>query len=151
LPDGRFLTLSHAVFDWNGTLALDGHLSRRVEELLRELAQRLKVYIVSADTHGTLQQATGQLGLDIRRVKRGEEKVAVVHQLRAQGARGVVAVGNGANDVGMLRAADCAIAVVGGEGAVPAVLWVADVVCPSGEAAIQLLLHPQRLVATLRP
>jgi soluble P-type ATPase len=59
-------------------------------------------------------------------------------------------VGNGANDVDMLAEAALGIAVLGSEGlAVPALI-AADVLAASIDEALELLLNPKRLVATLR-
>jgi soluble P-type ATPase len=66
------------------------------------------------------------------------------------GAAQVAAVGNGANDEGMLRAAAVGIAVIQQEGTAVATLCAADVVVPDIRAALDLLIEPQRLIATLR-
>ena len=50
----------------------------------------------------------------------------------------------------MLREAALGIAVVGGEGAAAAALREADVVVTDVLAALDLLLNPRRLMATLR-
>ena len=66
------------------------------------------------------------------------------------GAERVVAIGNGANDAEMLAAAALGIAVLGPEGLATATLRAVDVVVGRIEDALDLLLQPQRLVATLR-
>ena len=65
--------------------------------------------------------------------------------------RHVAAIGNGANDVAMLRAAEFGIAVIGSEGASREALMAANLAVSSGEAALDLFLNPKRIVATLRP
>ena len=62
----------------------------------------------------------------------------------------VVAVGNGANDAAMLHKASLGIAVLGGEGLALACLTAADIVVPDIGAALDLLLQPRRILATLR-
>jgi soluble P-type ATPase len=54
------------------------------------------------------------------------------------------------NDTGMLRRAALGIAVLGGEGLAVACLPAADVVAPDIGTALDLLLRPPRLLATLR-
>ena len=66
------------------------------------------------------------------------------------GARCVVAIGNGANDEAMLRRAALGIAVMGNEGLAVACLNAADVIVPDIGSALDLLLWPRRLIATLR-
>jgi len=50
----------------------------------------------------------------------------------------------------MLQAAALGIAVIGPEGAAADTLHAADIVAPNIHAALDLLLHPLRVVATLR-
>jgi len=75
-----------------------------------------------------------------------EQKRSLVERL---GAERVVAIGNGANDAGMLQAAALGIAVLGPEGLAGEAWQAADVVAGIHQA-LDLLLHPRRLVATLR-
>jgi soluble P-type ATPase len=70
--------------------------------------------------------------------------------VRRLGAESVVAVGDGANDARMLRDAALGIAVIGGEGAPGATIGEADVVVTDLLAALDPLIHPRRLAATLR-
>jgi hypothetical protein len=70
--------------------------------------------------------------------------------VRTLGPRQVVAMGNGANDVLMLQEAALGIAVLGPEGLCADALRASDVVVADPWAGLDLLLHPARLVATLR-
>jgi soluble P-type ATPase len=70
--------------------------------------------------------------------------------VRALGPSGVTAIGNGANDVGMLREAELGIAVLGHEGLAREAAEAADVLVASVHGALDLLLRPKRLLATLR-
>ena len=62
----------------------------------------------------------------------------------------VIAVGNGNNDWRMLKAARLGIAVSTGEGCAVATMLHADIQAGGILEALDLLLHPQRLRATLR-
>ena len=70
--------------------------------------------------------------------------------MRRIGAASVAAVGQGANDAGMLRAAAVGIAVMSPEGLAVETLHAADVVVSDILDALELLEKPIRLVATLR-
>jgi soluble P-type ATPase len=61
-----------------------------------------------------------------------------------------VAIGNGRNDVNMLAEAALGIAVMGPEGTSSEAVRAADVVVMSINEALDVLLHPERLKATLR-
>jgi len=153
LPGAKDLMLSHLVCDVNGTLAMDGQISAPVRERLITLAAQLQVHLVTADTYGTLPSLLNELQrvgapVQAQRVETGADKVAYV---RALGAEQVVALGNGINDVGMFRLARLSIAICGAEGLAVAALQAATLMVSSPEAALDLLLHPRRLTATLRP
>ncbi|MER3419706.1 MAG: ATPase P [Chloroflexota bacterium] len=151
VPGLRTLYLHHLVLDVNGTLALDGELLPGVRERLHRLRQQLTVHLVTADTHGRQEQIDRLLGLTAVRLVPGqpeaEQKAAFI---RALGDEGVVAIGNGANDTLMFRKATLAIAVLGTEGLAVVALREADVLVPDIMTALDLLLHPRRLIATLR-
>ena len=105
IPGRAKLTLEHLVMDVNGTLALDGILIAGVAERINRLRNRLDVHLLTADTHGGQALIDQALGLKAVRIQPGneiEQKAAYVQQL---GAEHVVAIGQGANDAGMLQTA----------------------------------------------
>jgi soluble P-type ATPase len=147
IPDWGVLELRHAVFDINGTLAIDGKPFPGVVERLRQLAEHLSLQALTAGTHGNIAQLQQLLNIPIRLIGRGEEKARYVQQL---GAEHVVAFGNGRNDVAMLRVAALGVAILSGEGTAAGALQAADIVALGPVDAIDLLLYPKRLIATLR-
>ncbi len=76
-----------------------------------------------------------------------EEKLEIVERL---GADQCAAIGNGRNDKLMCRASALAIAVMEKEGMCGRLLGEADVCTRSIEDALDLLIYPKRLIATLR-
>jgi soluble P-type ATPase len=150
IPGFSNLRLVDLVCDFNGTLAQDGRLLPGVGQLLGALAADLRVHVVTADTHGGAARELQGLPVSvdvIAPVNQAAAKRAFVERL---GASGVVALGNGRNDREMLAVAAVGIVVMQGEGAAPETLASADVVVSSAVDALELLRHPQRLVATLR-
>jgi P-type E1-E2 ATPase len=147
LPGAEQLAFEHLVLDVNGTLTDRGAVVQGVGERLARLAEVLEVHLLSADTFGTLGGVARELGVSASTVATGDDKARFV---RAVGAESCAAIGNGANDAAMLQAAALGIAVVGPEGAAGSAIRVADVVCGSIIAALDLLLDDRALVATLR-
>ena len=151
IPGRGIIQLEYAVFDVNGTLAIDGALIYGVDEQIAVLRGKLAVRLLTADTHGRQSEIDEQLRFTADRLKPGgferEQKADYVYAL---GAHQVVAIGNGANDVDMLKAAAVGIAVIGREGLSGEALAAADVVVIDIRDAIDLLLNPKRLIATLR-
>ncbi len=150
IPGRGELNLMHAVLDVNGTLATDGRLLKGVEPRLIALSNHLDLHLLTADTHGRQAEIDEALKLVARRVTPGKESDQKVAFISSLGTHHVVAIGNGANDAGMLKAAAIGIAVLGEEGLNVDALLAADLVAPSIVDALDLLLIPQRLVATLR-
>ncbi len=150
IPGTASLRLQHLVTDVNGTLAIDGILIEGLAKRIAGIRDRLTVHLLTADTHGRQATIDQQLNLVATRLTPGQEqeqKRAYVNQL---GAGGVVAIGQGANDAGMLEAAALGICVMSREGVAVETLLAADVVVPDVSAAFDLLDRPLRLVATLR-
>jgi P-type E1-E2 ATPase len=150
IPGRGDYVLNHAVMDVNGTLATDGRLLKGVEPRLIALADTIEIHLLTADTHGRQAEIDAALKLVATRIQPGNEvdqKTAFVSKL---GAQSVIAIGNGGNDVGMLKAAALGIAVLGEEGLSVEAMLAADVVCPSIIDALDMLLIPLRLRATLR-
>ena len=80
----------------------------------------------------------------------GDQARAKEEYVRQLGADLTVAVGNGRNDRLMLKEAALGIALLQAEGAAVEALMAADVVAPDILAALDLLLAPDGLIATLR-
>jgi len=140
----------HLVVDVNGTLACDGRLLEGVQAKLDCLRDRIELHLITADTHGVKATVEGQLGLTANLIPPGHQaqaKLAYIQQLNPQT---VVAIGNGANDALMLEHAALGIAVIGPEGAAQEALRGASVVVTDIRAALDLLIYPKRLMATLR-
>jgi P-type E1-E2 ATPase len=140
----------HLVLDVNGTIAKDGQLIEGVAEHLKELRSRLDIHIVTADTHGTSDAIEKLLHLTTIRIAAQNQVQAKLDYIEKLGADTVVAVGNGANDAAMLDHAALGIVIVGPEGSAVETLLKADVAVPNIQAALELLLYPKRLIATLR-
>jgi soluble P-type ATPase len=150
IPGRPLLAVAHLVLDYNGTLAVDGKLQPGVGERLSELAAKVDVHVITADTFGIASVELGGLPVTLQVIGQGDQAGAKRALVESLGADLVVAIGNGANDRQMLRAAALGICVLGTEGAATPTLLVSDVVVRGSVEALDLLLHPGRLAATLR-
>jgi soluble P-type ATPase len=151
IPGWGALRLNQALFDLNGTLALDGIISDPVRERLQLLQERFEVYLITADTHGTVADLVRGWGdLEIVRIQSGKEDRQKLEWLERLGPSQTAAFGNGANDALMLRSAALGICVMQGEGAALPTLLASNILVRSAEDALDLLLQPARLMATLR-
>jgi soluble P-type ATPase len=150
IPGLGIYNVEYLVLDVNGTVAHDGRIIDGVAAALDQLKPVLRVSAITADTHGTCSLLREQLGIDVHVIGAGGEAEAKLDYVEELGADAVVAMGNGANDGLMLRAAAIGIAVVGDEGCSAMAIRDADIVSNGIISAMGLLLEPKRLIATLR-
>lgn len=150
IPGFGTLRIEHLVLDYNGTLALDGRLLPGVRPRLRALARLVSLHAVTADTFGTVRRALKGLPCEVVVLGAARQDAAKARYVHALGAARTACVGNGRNDRAMLRAARLGIAVLGEEASAAAALAAAHLVAPSIAVALDLLLKPLRLTASLR-
>lgn len=150
IPGREPLTLEHLVLDYNGTLAVDGRLLPGVAERLVALSERLAIHVITADTFGLAAVETSTLPVTLQIIGVGNQARAKQELVESLDPASVAAVGNGANDRLMLERSALGICVMGTEGAATTALVASDVVVRQPTDALDLLLHPGRLAATLR-
>ena len=149
IPGRETLTIEHVVLDYNGTIAVDGLVLEELKPRLQALLKEVTVTVLTADTYGTVRAQCEPLGLRVETFPREGAsacKAEIVGKL--QGGR--VCFGNGYNDMAMFDLAELSVAIMEGEGVCGALLAHADVVVRSAADALDLLLKPDRLRATLR-
>jgi P-type E1-E2 ATPase len=150
IPSRETLDITHVVLDMNGTIALDGGLLEGVAERLEELSRSVRVVMLTADTHGGAAELGERLAIETHILAAGSQAEQKLEFVRGLGPKHTIAVGNGSNDALMLAGSGVGIAVIGSEGASLEALHAADVVVTDIRDALDLLLKPQRLAATLR-
>ena len=149
IPGREVLELNHLVLDYNGTIAEDGYIIEEIRPRLEKLQEFLKIYVITADTHGTAASRCSGLPLQVLTfptVEVGAIKAEEVRKLSG----GAVCIGNGFNDIQMFDASELSICVIGKEGCCGALIAHADVVVTSICDGLDLLLKTDRLRATLR-
>jgi len=150
IPGRGELNIKHIVTDVNGTLALDGILLDGLTKRLGILRDRVQIHLLTADTHGKQAVIDQQLNLTAVRITGGNEAEKKADYVRALGADSVVAIGQGANDATMLKAAALGVCVMSREGVAIEALLAADLLMPDIFAALDLFEQPLRIVASLR-
>ena len=149
IPGRETLKIDHVVLDYNGTVAEDGILLSGLLHRFEKLKESAEVRILTADTYGTVRKQCEPLGIQVETFPgafAAECKEKIVKGLSG----GVCCIGNGYNDTRMFAPAALRIAVLGKEGIYPGLLTHSDVLTTSPEDALDLLLKPDRLRATLR-
>ncbi len=150
IPGFGNIDIEYIVFDFNGTLAVDGLLLSGVKERLTALSNELEIYVLTADTFG---KAKSQLeGIPCRLTVLPEENqdTGKLEFVKRLGCESSACVGNGRNDRLMLKESALGIAVILDEGIAPETLIAANVVFKDIVSALDMFKNPLRLTATLR-
>lgn len=150
IPGFGLYRFEHLVLDFNGTLAVDGRLQPGVLSKLSQLKSMLQIHILTADTHGSVQNVFGHSHYTIHIINKTDERLAKVEYIRQLNPLACICLGNGNNDVTMLQEAGLSMAILGPEAVAQTACSAAHILVPGIEAALDLLLNPKRLVATLR-
>jgi P-type E1-E2 ATPase len=151
IPGRGAYQFERVVLDVNGTIAEDGHLIAGVKERLDRLSRHLEIVLVTSDPYSRQVAIDRQLEMEATLLDPQQHEAPQKAELiRRLGSDRTVAIGNGANDALMLKEAAIGIAVLESEGASPAAIFNADALVRSVTEALDLLLVPSRLVATLR-
>jgi len=150
VPGREIYEFNSLILDMNGTIAVDGIIPEEVIKLLETLSHNLKIYIITADTHGKLESQRDRIAAEITRVTPPGEAFQKAEFISKLGASNCIAIGNGSNDVEMLKKAKLAIAVIGREGCAVEALSAADIVVNEPADALDLLINQKRIIATLR-
>jgi P-type E1-E2 ATPase len=150
IPGWGDLDIEYLVIDYNGTSAFDGKIKDNAKEMLTRISRYIKVFIVTSDSYGNIDAEEKNISFSVIKVGKddsGTDKGKVVREL---GPEKVVAIGNGANDAMMLREAALGIAVIGDEGMATSLVKEADIIVRDIMEALGMILHPERILATLR-
>jgi len=150
IPHYKTLNLKHLVLDYNGTLAKDGTLIKETRPLLNALDEHYTIHVITSDTFGTVQAQLEGLDITVKILHSDDHTGEKSNYIQTLGAEECIAVGNGSNDMLMLQNAMLGISLIGNEGCSTRTLKSSDIVCTNISDALELVLSPKRLIATLR-
>jgi len=141
------------VSDYTGTLSYRGKLAPGVRARLLRLRKLVDLEIVTADTYGTARQQLKGIAVPNMLGKKRQD-IEKRDFAKKFDLRHVAAFGNGNNDRLLLaavkKAGGLAIAVDNGEGCALDTLLAANLFISGAAPALDLLLNPTALKATLR-
>jgi soluble P-type ATPase len=150
IPGHAKLQLKHLILDYNGTLAVDGQLLDGVRESLEKLSGKLHIHVITADTFGKAQSGLSGIDCKLSILALDNQDIGKLEYVKNLGASSCVCIGNGRNDRLMLKEASLGLAVIQTEGVAFETLQASDMVCNSIVHALELLIYPLRLTASLR-
>ena len=150
IPGWGNINIENVVLDLNGTTATDGKISLAVKDRINTLCQKVRVYVLTADTQGTAATETTDTKVHLVKIPGQNSRDGKRDFLGTINPESTVVIGNGSNDCLVLKGAALGIAVLGEEGASVLAIREADILVKSISDALDLFLKPKRLIATLR-
>jgi len=150
IPNYKAISIANIVLDYNGTIAKDGILKTSVKKLLPLLIKEFTIHIITADTFGSVHQQLSGFDVTVKVLQSKNHTLEKEQYISCLGKDFCVAIGNGNNDVQMLKSAKLGIAIIGDEGCATPTLLESDLVCTTIEDALELFTTTKRLIATLR-
>ena len=150
IPGWKKLNLEYCVIDLNGTLSQSGVIAPGAQERMGQLSSQFRIVVLPADTRGNAELLLRDVPVEVHILKSAAETTEKEAFVCSIGQEKVAYIGNGANDELAMRASTLSICIVGTEGCYGRTAFTADVLVSSINAALDLLIFPERLVATLR-
>jgi len=154
IPGFGKLQINAILSDYTGTLSFAGKLSPGVRDRLVRLAQLVDIHVLTADSYGTAKEELQGLPLVCKRLEGEKEDVQKQRYVEELSPRYIASFGNGNNDRLHMKlvkeSGGLTIAVDNGEGCAHEAIRNAHIIVTGAVNALDLLLEPTRLRATLR-
>lgn len=144
------IQIEHLVLDFNGTIAINGVILEGVMERLATLSQLLRIHVLTADTYGSVDEQCAGANVSVHVIGKEKQDHEKLNFIESLGADRCVAIGNGRNDALMLSSAVLGVAILQEEGMNTKALFASDILFRSINDALDSLMNPARLIATLR-
>ena len=127
IPGFGNVEIHHVVCDYNGTLAVDGHVKDGIKQAIQDLSGEVQFHVITADTFGVVEKELEGVSCTLTIIPKGAQAQAKADYIRRLGPDHVIAVGNGVNDKLMLSESRIGIAVLLEEGTSVSAMTAADI------------------------
>jgi len=150
IPGRDSFDIKNIVFDYNGTIAIDGKLIDGVTENINELSNIFNFYVITADTFGTVKNELKNTNCEVITISKNLQDISKLDFINSLDKNKTLSVGNGRNDKLMLKQSIIGIAILQDEGLCTETLLNSDVLIKSIFDLFSFLKKPNKLIATLR-
>jgi soluble P-type ATPase len=148
IPGLGDLELDTLILDLNGTIAVDGSLLGGVKEGIKKLQDAgIEVVFFTGNTNNDAEKISSDLGIGWKLAKNAIEKAELALSM---GSTNIVTIGNGSIDAELFKVAKLSILTIQAEGASKKAFDNCDILTTSIADALEILILPSRLIATLR-
>lgn len=150
IPGRETIEIKNIVFDYNGTIAIDGKLIKNVSENINELSSIFNFYVITADTYGTVKKELENTNCEVITIPSLTQDISKLNFVKELGLDTCLSVGNGRNDKLMLKETILGIGILQDEGICTETLLNSDILVKSIFDVFDYLKDSNRLIATLR-
>lgn len=150
IPGRDDFELKNIVFDYNGTIAIDGKLISGVSESINSLSQDFDFYVITADTFGTVEKELENTNCKVITIAKDSQDICKLDFIKQLGSNTTLSVGNGRNDMLMLKESILGIAILQDEGLCTQTMLNSDILVKSIKDVFSFLGDKNRLIATMR-
>ncbi|TLP37592.1 HAD family hydrolase [Arcobacter arenosus] len=150
IPGREAFDIKSVVFDYNGTIAVDGKLLENVSTNINKMSSDFKFYVITADTYGSVKKELENTNCEVIIIGKQNQDQDKLEFIKSLGCNTVLSVGNGRNDVLMLKNSILGIAILQDEGLCTKTLLSSDILVKSIDDVFGFLKDSNRLIATLR-
>lgn len=148
IPGSGPLELKTIILDLNGTISVRGQLVEGVAERLGKLRSLgYKIVLFTGNTRGDADKIANFLGIEWTQARTAEDKKSEALKLEPETC---VSIGNGLIDLELMKTVALRIVTLQSEGVHVQTLLASDVVVPTILDALDMLIDPDILIATLR-
>jgi soluble P-type ATPase len=150
IPGKESFEIKNVVFDYNGTVAIDGKLIAGISDIINELSNSFNFYVITADTYGTVKKELENTKCEVIVIPNSQQDISKLEFVKELGLQHTLSVGNGRNDKLMLKETVLGIAILQDEGLCTETLLNSDILLKSIFDVFGFLKDSNRLIATLR-
>ena len=150
IPGKESFEIKNVVFDYNGTVAIDGKLIAGISDIINELSNSFNFYVITADTYGTVKKELENTKCEVIVIPNSQQDISKLEFVKELGLQYTLSVGNGRNDKLMLKETVLGIAILQDEGLCTETLLNSDILVKSIFDVFGFLKDSNRLIATLR-
>ncbi len=150
IPGKESFEIKNVVFDYNGTVAIDGKLIAGISDIINELSNSFNFYVITADTYGTVKKELENTNCEVIVIPNSQQDICKLEFVKELGLQDTLSVGNGRNDKLMLKETVLGIAILQDEGLCTETLLNSDILVKSIFDVFGFLKDSNRLIATLR-
>lgn len=148
VPGVGDIELQTIILDLNGTVTVGGAVPEGTREKLAAVKNLgFQTVFFTGNTRNNADQLAKELGIGWQLASTAEEKRDLALQMHPETC---VSIGNGQIDLELTKAVQLSIVTLQAEGVHTETLLAADIVVPTIIDALDLLIDPDRLIATLR-